>query len=344
MTDYSRYARQLNLLGNDGQEALANAKVLCIGAGGLGSIVSSYLVAAGIGVVTIVDNDTIELSNLTRQITYNESNCSQSKVKVLTNFLRKLNSTTTINSHDFLLRHNNAQVLINAHDLIVDCSDNFLTRYLVSDLCNSAAKPLISASIDGFSGQIMVLLQELCYRCLFPHTSNHDGCLNGDVIGPAVGIIASIQANEIIKLITSLNKSSYIIQVDAFTNQQTCFTLLPDPACINNHDDTLLNYENKIKQLSPDEVLRLYHEKQIQIVDIRNQSDKTINQLTISSIQIEPTKISNVTKFISKDQAVAVICNHGFRSKLSASRLAALGYKTVYYTSINLIFRAASRD
>ena len=337
MTDCSRYARQLNLLGNDGQEALANSKVLCIGAGGLGSIVSSYLVAAGIGWVSIVDNDTIELSNLTRQITYNEGNCLQSKVKILTYFLRNLNSTTTINGYDFLLKHSNAQVLIDAHDLIVDCSDNFSTRYLVSDLCSSGSKPLISASINGFSGQIMVLLQELCYRCLFPHASNYDDCFNGDVIGPAVGIIASIQANEVIKLITNLNKASYIIQVDAFNNQQTCFAIMPDSACINSHDDALLNYENKIKQLSIDEMLRLYHEKELQIVDIRNQSDGTISGLTISSIQIEPTKINNITKLISKEQSIVVLCNYGFRSKLSASRLAVLGYSTVYYACVNVV-------
>ena len=337
MTDYSRYARQLNLLGNDGQEALANAKVLCIGAGGLGSIVSSYLVAAGVGGVSIIDHDIIELSNLTRQITYNEDNCSQSKVKILTHFLRKLNSTTTINGYNFLLKHSNAQSLIDTHDLIVDCSDNFSTRYLVSDLCSSGSKPLISASINGFSGQIMVLLQELCYRCLFPHASNYDDCFNGDVIGPAVGIIASIQANEVIKLITNLNKTSYIIQVDAFNNQQTCFAIMPDPACINSHDDALLNYDNKIEQLSLDEVLRLYHEKELQIVDIRNQKDGTISGVPISSIQIEPTKINNITKLISKNQSIVVICNYGFRSKLFASKLAILGYSTVYYASVNLM-------
>ena len=335
MTDNSRYARQLNLLGNEGQEALANSKVLCIGAGGLGSIVTSYLVAAGIGVVSIVDPDTIELSNLTRQITYNEDNCSQSKVKTLSHFLRKLNSSCTLNAYDFLLTPSNAPALINAHDVIVDCSDNFPTRYLISDSCSAAAKPLISASVNGFNGQIMVLLQELCYRCLFHHPRNaHDGC--ADVIGPAVGIIASIQANEVVKFITNLTTTSYILQVDALNNQQTSFAIMPDPACINNHDDVVLNYETTLLQkLAWNEVLRLYHENKVQIIDIRTPSATIINPLMIASRHLEAAKINQLTQFIAKDQALVVICNHGFRSKLAASRLALLGYTRVYYASIN---------
>lgn len=336
MIDNLRYIRQLNVFGNDGQEALANSKVLCIGAGGLGSLVCSYLTAAGVGSIGIVDNDKIELSNLTRQITYNEKNCLSSKVQVLGSFLRNLNSCITIQEYEFFLNTENADDLISDYDLVIDCSDNYSTRYLISDACSLFAKPLISASIDVFTGQVMVLLPEVCYRCIFPDVKNDNKCSNGDVVGPAVGIIASIQANEVIKFITSLNMKSYIIQVDSLNNKQSCLSILPDTSCINNHDDLLCSSENKIIEIAYHDLLTLYGKKKIKILDISSQNDSIFNELIVSSVKIKTNEVAELIKLISKDQPIAVICNYGVRSKVFASRLAVLGYNSVYYSSANI--------
>lgn len=320
MNDYSRYIRQANIIALDGQKALANTKLLCIGSGGLGSLVSSYLVAAGVGSISLVDGDKIELTNLTRQISYKETDCNKSKALIQAEFLQQLNSTCNIIAHDKFLDKSNAYELINAHDLIVDCSDNFITRYLISDTCTALSKPLISASIEGFIGQVMVLLPEVCYRCIFPKVDNNFSCLNGDVIGPAVGVIASIQANEVFKFITNLSKKSHLIQVDSFENKISTFDVITDTKCINNHDDILLEVGVKIKQLDFNEVIELAKQQKIQLVDIRNKKSE---------------KINNIIKHISKDKPIAIMCNYGYRSKLSASQLSSVGYENVYYAIID---------
>ncbi len=334
MNNYSRYIRQNNIIGNHGQEALANTKLLCIGCGGLGVLVSSYLVAAGVGLITLVDGDNIEESNLTRQITYKENDCNKNKAQTQAKFLQQLNSNCKVISYNNFLNKSNVYELIYAHDLILDCSDNFTTRYMISDNCTSLNKPLISASIEGFVGQVIVLLNNICYRCIFPNSYSNNSCHNGETIGSAIGITASIQANEALKFISNLNHKSYLIQIDSLINKVSQFNIKSDRKCINNHDDILLFYENKLKYLDFKELLDLSSE-QIKIIDIRDKKLSINDELSFVSIKIEPNKISDIIKHIPKIQPLVVICNYGYKSKLAALKLISFGYELVYYSTIN---------
>jgi len=120
--------------------------------------------------------------------------------------------------------------------MIIDCNDNFCTKYLVSDISNSYQKPLITASINGFSGQVLVLNTELCFRCVFPDVNSDTSCFDGDVVGPSVEIICSYQANKALKLIARINTQSKLIQIDCLNNNTTQYNLSPDMECINNHN------------------------------------------------------------------------------------------------------------
>lgn len=333
MNDYSRYSRQTELIGVEGQDALKKARVLCVGAGGLGSLVSSYLVGAGVGVIGIADGDIIELSNLTRQINYNEMHCGQYKVVVLESILKQLNSNCIINMHNNFLDYSNAEDILALYDVIVDCSDNFKTRYLISDICSNSLTPLIGASVDGFMGQVMVFCGECCYRCLFPNVNSAISCINGDVIGPAVGIIAGIQANEVLKFISGLNKSSYLIQVDSLVNQMSCHKIVTDHNCINNHSDVLAG-DSIVSRLEFSQVLTLSASGEVQIIDIRNKPTKNLGFSIFEVINIDQNDITSISKYLPKNQAVVIICDYGYRSRLVALRLAQVGYSQVYFSSV----------
>lgn len=353
-TDNSRYIRQNRIIGDNGQELLNQTNILCIGAGGLGSLVSCFLVAAGIGKISIIDGDKIELSNLTRQIIYNENNCGQSKADILKKYLCSLNSTCHISMYNTLLDHKNADEIIAKHDIIVDCSDNFATKYLVSDSCNINEKPLVTASIDGFNGQVLVILDELCYRCIFPKAAdNASSCLNGDVIGPSVGIVASYQANEVIKLITKINTSSHLTQINCLNNHAQMYSIYPDAECINNHsldyhaDKYAQSSTTKASFIEWKDMIKLHHSNNLQLILIDTQefSQHLPSNYSSSNNLLLELKLPDNTMLIKQQdltkiklpytQPLVIICNYGYKSKLAAIQLINLGYHQVYYTSLS---------
>ena len=148
----TRYLRQLNLFNETGQRLLRESKILIVGAGGLGSLAAAYLAAAGVGHITIIDDDIIELTNLTRQICYLETDCGELKVNALKRYIGNLNSNCNVLVEVSKFCKENAEYLIERHDLILDCCDNFNTKYLIGDYANNSDKPLVSASIEGFLG------------------------------------------------------------------------------------------------------------------------------------------------------------------------------------------------
>src|SRR5438552_9984396 len=174
----NRYARHLALpeVGIEGQEKLQNARVLIIGAGGLGSPAALYLLAAGIGNLGLVDFDTVDLSNLQRQILYNESSVGKSKISEAKNKLQSLNSNANLILHEERLTSANALQILKNYDLVLDGSDNFPTRYLVNDACVLSGIPYIYGSIYRFSGQVSVFAVKdgPCYRCLYSEQSDTD--------------------------------------------------------------------------------------------------------------------------------------------------------------------------
>ena len=209
-----RYSRHILIPDIDmvGQQRIVNAKVLCIGAGGLGSPTILYLAAAGVGQIGILDFDKVELSNLQRQIIHTQADVGKSKARSAKEKAEALNPNVKINLHEFRLENHNALEVFAEYDLIIDCTDNFATRYLVNDAAALLGKPYIWGSIYRFDGQVSLFWSKEgpCYRCLHPTPpapGSVPSCAEGGVLGVLCGAIGSIQTNEAIKLITGIGKT-----------------------------------------------------------------------------------------------------------------------------------------
>ncbi len=203
-----RYSRHIILpeVGGKGQEALLKAKVFMIGAGGLGCPVGYYLAAAGVGTIGIIDNDTIELSNLQRQIAHNTERVGMNKAESAKLTFEALNPDVKVVAIKDRITKDNIMDLIKDYDIVVDGSDNFPTRYLVNDACVLTGKPLVSGAILRFEGQVTTILpgEGHCYRCLFeepPPPGLVPSCQEAGVLGALPGVIGGLQAMEVLKLI-----------------------------------------------------------------------------------------------------------------------------------------------
>ena len=208
--DFLRYSRQIELegFGVEGQEKLKQAKVLIVGVGGLGSIASLLLVGAGVGKIGLMDRDSVSLSNLHRQLIYKEEQIGLSKVDMAKVNLSELNSNCEIVVYDEYLTEKNADRIIEDYDIVVDCCDNFATRYVINDACQRLKKPFVYSAISDFEGQVALLNCEedsANYRTLFPEENllKEESNKNKAVIGVLPLITASIASNEVIKFLTN---------------------------------------------------------------------------------------------------------------------------------------------
>ncbi|CAD6192874.1 unnamed protein product [Caenorhabditis auriculariae] len=207
-----RYSRQVLVqdFGVNGQKNASTSKVLIIGAGGLGCPTATYLAGAGIGTIGIVDYDTVSLDNLHRQVAHREQAVGTSKVESLKIMLNSLNSSIKIITHEATLNSKCAMEIVKLYDIVCDCSDNAATRYLINDVCVLLDKPLVSGSALRWDGQLTVYhygKEGPCYRCLFPSPpdpSTVTNCSEGGVLGPVVGVIGSMQALEVLKMVAGL--------------------------------------------------------------------------------------------------------------------------------------------
>jgi adenylyltransferase/sulfurtransferase len=239
--DLARYSRHLILpeVNVDGQRRIKAARVLCIGAGGLGSPAALYLAAAGIGTLGLVDADRIDASNLQRQILYGTSDVGKPKLEKAQSRLRELNPDVETVLHEARLTSENATDIIAPYDLVIDGSDNFPTRYLSNDVCVFARKPNIYGSVFRFEGQASVFAPHLggpCYRCLFPEPpppGAAPSCAEAGVLGVLPGIIGLIQATEALKLIIGAGETlaGRLLHFDALKMKFREFNLRRDPAC-----------------------------------------------------------------------------------------------------------------
>jgi adenylyltransferase/sulfurtransferase len=236
-----RYARHIILpgIGGEGQQKLMDARVLVIGAGGLGSPASMYLAAAGVGTIGLVDFDEVELSNLQRQLLHDTSDVGRPKVDSGKERLDDINPNVEVVAHKTLLTSDNAFDILGDYDVIVDGTDNFPVRYLVNDATQMLGKPLVYGSIYQWEGQASVFLpgQEApCYRCLFPEPpppGTVPSCAEGGVFGVLPGIIGSVQAVEAIKLVLGVGEplAGRLLIYDALSNEFTTVKLRWDPDC-----------------------------------------------------------------------------------------------------------------
>jgi molybdopterin/thiamine biosynthesis adenylyltransferase/rhodanese-related sulfurtransferase len=235
-----RYSRHLIIpdVGMTGQKRLKNAKVLCVGAGGLGSPALMYLAAAGVGTLGIVEFDTVDESNLQRQIIHGQSDIGRSKAESARDSVLEINPYVTVNLHELRLDSSNVMELFAQYDLIVDGTDNFATRYLVNDACVLLNKPYVWGSIYRFDGQASVFWAEHgpCYRCLYPEPPPPGmvpSCAEGGVLGVLCASIGSIQVTEAIKLITGIGDSliGRLMVYDALEMEYRQVKIRKDPNC-----------------------------------------------------------------------------------------------------------------
>jgi adenylyltransferase/sulfurtransferase len=239
--DLSRYSRQLILpeVNEAGQRRIKAARVLCIGAGGLGSPAALYLAAAGIGTLGLVDFDRVDISNLQRQILYGTDDIGSKKLDAAAARLRATNPAVDVVLHENRFTSENAMEIVSRYDLVIDGSDNFPTRYLSNDVCVFARKPNIYGSVFRFEGQASVFAPHLggpCYRCLFPEPpppGAAPSCAEAGVLGVLPGIIGLIQATEALKLIAGAGETlaGRLLHFDALKMKFREFNLRRDPEC-----------------------------------------------------------------------------------------------------------------
>jgi molybdopterin/thiamine biosynthesis adenylyltransferase len=240
-----RYSRHILLpqISYEGQEALVNSHALIIGAGGLGSPVALYLAASGVGTLTICDFDAVDLTNLQRQIVHTTASVGMNKALSAQQALFEINASVQVNTVCVRSTEEEFSTLISQADVVIDCSDNFATRYLLNKLCVQLKKPLVSGAAIGFEGQVTVydMRSETspCYHCLFPDQSEASGednamrCATHGVFSPLVGMIGTTQAAEALKLLMGIGESlqGRLLLLDALTMEWRTIKLRKDLAC-----------------------------------------------------------------------------------------------------------------
>lgn len=356
--EIQHYSRHLIIpeVGLQGQRKLKGARVLMVGAGGLGSPVGMYLAAAGVGTIGIVEFDTVEVSNLHRQLLYTVNDAGKSKLECAVNRLSSMNPHINVVAHPERITADNALALIEQYDLVVDGTDNFPTRYLVNDACVLLGKPNVYASIFRFEGLVSLFNHDNgpCYRCLYPSPPPPGfapSCAEGGVFGVLPGIIGSLQAAEVIKLITGVgdSMSGRLLQFDGTAMKFREFEVSRDPECSLCGEQAtqteLIDYvsfcgvvpdafEATDEGLEPEEIDAMGLKQKIdnntpfQLLDVR-----TVNEFEIVNIDgaflIPLDEIEEHLHTLSRDQEVVCYCKSGKRSLMAAKFLLQKGFRQV---------------
>jgi molybdopterin/thiamine biosynthesis adenylyltransferase len=234
--EVERYARHLVLreIGGQGQQRLKAARVLIVGAGGLGAPAALYLAAAGVGTLGLADADQVALSNLQRQVLYASADVGRDKVEAAGEHLTALNPHVCIQAHPIMLDDANARALIAQYDIVLDGTDSFATRFAVNDACHAEGRPLVSGAIGRWSGQLAVFPGKPCYRCLVPEIPpDAETCSAVGVMGALAGVIGSMMALEAVKLITEAGETlaGRLLIYEALGAEVRTVGLPPDPEC-----------------------------------------------------------------------------------------------------------------
>ena len=355
--DLSRYSRHLILpeVGMEGQRRIKDARVLCVGTGGLGSPLAFYLAAAGIGTLGLVDFDVVDASNLQRQIIHSTKDIGRKKLDSAEEKLSALNPAINLVKHETMLSSANALAIMKDYDIVADGTDNFPTRYLVNDACVLLGKPNVYGSIFRFEGQASVFATEAgpCYRCLYPEPPPPGlvpSCAEGGVLGILPGLVGVIQATEVIKLILGKGDSlvGRLLLVDALNMRFRELKLRKNPECpvcgTNPSVTELIDYQhfcgivpetpqeknvkNGIPQLTVKELkARRDAGEDIFLLDVREPYEYQIAQ--IGGTLIPQNDVPNRLAEIPRDREIIVHCRSGARSQKIAELLKQSGYKDV---------------
>lgn len=333
-----RYSRQTILpeIGIEGQLKLKAAKVLIIGAGGLGCPVLQYLAAAGVGFIGIADHDRVEASNLQRQILYTPHDIGKYKAIVAKEKASALNPFIRIEAYVTNVISDNVLSLLGPYDIIVDGSDNFATRYLLNDACVILNKPLVFGSIFKFEGQVSVFNYKdgPTYRCIFPEQPAPDEMPNCAVIGVVAslpGIVGTLQSNEVIKMITGVGEtlSGRLLVINALTMQTQYFGFRrTDKNKLITHLGTYTyDCEPGGSSVSFEKLQELLQREQVQLIDVREPEEHAA--FNIGGMNIPLSQVTSHNALFHSGNTIVLYCASGIRSKKAAELLAANNVKNV---------------
>ncbi len=340
----NRYNRHIILseIGQEGQNKISNSKVLIIGAGGLGCPVLQYLTAAGVGTIGIIDFDNVSESNLHRQILFGTSSLGVNKAIAAKSRLEDLNNTILIKAYPEKLTHKNAISIFKDYDIIVDGTDNFSTRYLVNDASILTEKPLVYAGIYKFEGQVSVFNYKNgpSYRCLFPKKPENGSvpnCSEIGVLGVLPGIIGTLQANEVIKLILGIGDvlTGKVLYYNSLNHENNIIKVIRSEKEIQKVIDSEPYFESLDEDLNCDLSSNLITieeaivKKNTQWVDVRNYNrNPTINHPGIIQIPLNNLE-NNLDKFDTNKEQI-IFCQAGIISKKAVSQLQKLQLNNCY--------------
>ncbi|GEL12166.1 molybdenum cofactor biosynthesis protein MoeB [Flavobacterium glycines] len=319
-----RYNRQIILseVGEKGQQKLGQAKVLIIGAGGLGAAILPYLAAAGIGEIGIIDDDAIEITNLQRQVIYRNDAIGKSKALEAKKMALSLNPSIQINAITDTLNAKNAIALFEYYDIMVDATDNLQTKYLINDACVVTNKAFVYGSIYKFQGQVSVFNYQNgpTYRCLFPdEKSNSKNCVDAGVMGISVGIIGMFQANEVLKMVLGIGNvlSGELLIYNMLTNDQQKFELVKSNSTLFSRLDFEKKYhvvENTVLEITANEALEGINNPEVLFLDVRNEDEFPKISLP-NAIQIPLSDLEDNLSELDSNKKLLVYCQSGIRSK-----------------------------
>jgi sulfur-carrier protein adenylyltransferase/sulfurtransferase len=350
--ELQRYSRHLLMpeVTSEGQRRLKAARILSIGAGGLGSPAALYLAAAGVGTIGIVDFDDVDLSNLQRQILHGTKDIGRSKLESARDRLRDINPEIEIELHECRFSSENASQLVEQYDMVVDGSDNFPTRYLSNDVCVFARKPNVYGSVFRFEGQTTVFAPHLggpCYRCLFPEPPPPDSvpnCAQAGVLGVLPGIIGMLQAIETIKLIVGIGEPlvGRLLHFDALKVKFRELNLRRDPQCpVCGENPTIfspIDYEQfcgarneeAIPTMSAHELKRKMDAREpFELIDVREAFEYEIARIDGAKL-IPLGEIAERADELQREQPIVVHCHSGRRSAEAVRQLQQRGFANVY--------------
>lgn len=342
--DPQRYQRQITLenIGELGQKKLHDAKVLVVGVGGLGSPLAIYLAACGVGRLGLVDGDVVAKSNLHRQIVFNDADVGMNKTQCARRALQALNPHCQVQTFDQMLTTQNAHSIISQYDIIADCTDNFFTKYLINDACVQLEKPFVMASVERSLGQLVSFSGKNgpCYRCLFESIDDSaiQNCEEAGILGVVPGILGTLQASEVIKLILRQNGnfnqllmvntnhlSTKKIPIQQNKRCPACFLKLPFDQLSRPHQQCDRNLG-----ISFDDLQVLLECQPVRLIDVRTKEEFQREHLP-TAINIPLAVLDNNIDQLDTNATVVVYCQHGPRSQKACSMLVQYGFGLAHF-------------
>ena len=352
-----RYGRHIVLpdVGLEGQRTLKAARVLLVGAGGLGSPLALYLAAAGVGTLGLVDFDVVDASNLQRQVLHGTKDIGRSKLESARERIRDINPNVTVEPYETRLTSANALEILREYDVIVDGTDNFATRYLTNDACVLLGKPNVYGSIFRFEGQASVFatVDGPCYRCLYaepPPPGLVPSCAEGGVLGVLPGIVGTIQATETLKLLLRIGEPliGRLLLIDALAARFRTMQLERDPACPacgTREIRELIDYDEfcgagsngaaaatgtAVREITPaDLAARLARRDALDLIDVREPYEWEIAR--IPGARLVPLgTLADTIDTLDRTRDIVLHCHKGIRSARAAEQLQAAGFTRVW--------------